>query len=86
MKITYEKLDGSCLILYGLYDDQGNLLEVVPKTRGVPVADKHIVEMYNEIEIKLKTVGCDMVFLPHTDGISSTQLTQTLHDIMENDG
>lgn len=46
----YEKLDGSCLILYGLYDDQGNLLEVVPKTRGVPVADKHIVEMYNEID------------------------------------
>lgn len=46
----YEKLDGSCLILYGIYDDEGNLLEVVPKTRGVPVADKHIVEMYNEID------------------------------------
>lgn len=46
----YEKLDGSCLILYGLYDDQGNLLEVVPKTRGIPVADKHIIEMYNEID------------------------------------
>ena len=46
----YEKLDGSCLILYGIYDDEGNLLEVVPKTRGVPVADKHIIEMYNEID------------------------------------
>lgn len=28
--------------------------------------------MYTEIESKLKSVGCDMVFLPHTDGISST--------------
>lgn len=51
--ITYpcfEKLDGSCLILYGLYDNQGELLEVVPKTRGVAVADKHIIQMYNEID------------------------------------
>ena len=31
-------------------------------------------DMYNEIEAKLKAVGCDMVFLPHTDGISSTLL------------
>ena len=42
-------------------------------------------EMYNEIEIKFKTVGCDMVFLSNTEGISFTQLTKTLHDIMEND-
>ena len=31
--------------------------------------------MYDEIENKLSHVGCDMVFLPHTDGISSTLLT-----------
>ena len=31
--------------------------------------------MYDEVEIKLKAVGCEMVFLPHTDGISSTILT-----------
>lgn len=30
--------------------------------------------MYNEIESKLNAVGCDMVFLPHTNGISSTML------------
>ena len=46
---VYEKLDGSCLILFGLYDD-GELIEVVPKTRGVPVADSHIIQMYNEID------------------------------------
>lgn len=34
--------------------------------------------MYDEIEARLKAVGCDMVFLPHTDGISSTQITETL--------
>lgn len=31
--------------------------------------------MYDEIEKKLDSVGVDMVFLPHTDGISSTFLT-----------
>ena len=47
---AYEKLDGSCLILFGLYTPDGKLLEVVPKTRGIPVADSHIVEMYNELD------------------------------------
>lgn len=46
---VYEKLDGSCLILYGLYKDD-KVIEIVPKTRGVPVADSHIVEMYNEVD------------------------------------
>lgn len=45
-----EKLDGSCLILFGLYDNEGNVIEIVPKTRGVPVADKHIIELYNELD------------------------------------
>lgn len=39
--------------------------------------------MYNDIEEKLKQVGCDMVFLPHTDGTSSTMLAQTLKKMME---
>ena len=39
--------------------------------------------MYNEIEKKLKEVGCEMVFLPHTDGTSSTMIAQTLQKIME---
>ena len=35
--------------------------------------------MYDEIEKKLKEVGVDMVFLPHTEGTSSTLLTDKLH-------
>ena len=39
--------------------------------------------MYDEIERKLNLVGCDMVFLQHTDGISSTIITDTLHKLRE---
>ena len=38
--------------------------------------------MYNDVEKSLHAVGCDTVFLPHTDGISSTMLTQVLHDVL----
>jgi glycerol-3-phosphate cytidylyltransferase len=34
--------------------------------------------MYDDIEKKLKEVGVDMVFLPHTEGTSSTLLTDKL--------
>lgn len=34
--------------------------------------------MYDEIENKLKSVGVEMVFLPHTDGTSSTILSEKL--------
>ncbi|ADU21354.1 adenylyltransferase/cytidyltransferase family protein [Ruminococcus albus] len=37
--------------------------------------------MYDEIEAKLKTVGSEMVFLPHTDGTSSTLLSEKLNKI-----
>lgn len=37
-------------------------------------------KMYNEVEEKLKSVGCDIVYLPHTDGISSTMLTGKVDD------
>ena len=37
--------------------------------------------MYNEIEKKLASVGVDMVFLPHTDGTSSTLLSERLKKI-----
>ena len=39
--------------------------------------------MYDEIEKKLDAVGCDMVFLPHTDGTSSTIITDILHKLRE---
>ena len=36
--------------------------------------------MYNEVEKKLKNVGCEMVFLPHTEGTSSTEVTKKLRE------
>ncbi len=33
-------------------------------------------KLYDEIEEKLKAVGVDMVFLPHTEGVSSTSLAE----------
>ena len=40
--------------------------------------------LYNNIEKELHKVGCDMVFLPHTAGTSSTILTKALYKILEN--
>ena len=35
-------------------------------------------DMYNDIEEKLNAVGVEVVFLPHTDGISSTDISTRL--------
>ncbi len=40
-------------------------------------------EMYNKITSEFKAVGVDVVFLPHTDGVSSTLLSEVLHRINE---
>lgn len=40
-------------------------------------------DMYADIERKLGEVGCEMVFLPHTDGTSSTLLTEVLHNALK---
>ena len=37
-------------------------------------------QLYIETEQKLAAVGCDVVFLPHTDGVSSTLLTDKTND------
>ena len=37
--------------------------------------------MYDEVEAKLKAVGAEMVFLPHTEGTSSTLLSEKLINI-----
>jgi len=34
--------------------------------------------MYNEVQEKFRSVGVDVVFLPHTDGISSTILREKI--------
>ncbi len=36
--------------------------------------------MYDEVEARLKQIGVDMVFLPHTEGTSSTILAETLQN------
>ena len=36
--------------------------------------------MYNSVEKALREVDCEMVFLPHTVGISSTELTKALYE------
>lgn len=38
-------------------------------------------EMYNEMEKKFADIGVDVVFLPHTDGISSSLLKEVLEKI-----
>ena len=40
--------------------------------------DRKGSDMYNEIEQKLKAVGCDMCFLPHTAGVSSTDILKQI--------
>lgn len=45
----FEKLDGSCLIVYPLIVNNTEI-EYVPKTRGMPVADKHFLELFNRLD------------------------------------
>lgn len=40
-------------------------------------------EMYNKMIEEFKRVGVDVIFLPHTEGISSTLLSEVLHKIQE---
>lgn len=40
-------------------------------------------EMYNKIVEDFKKVGVDVVFLPHTEGISSTLLTEVLYKMLK---
>ena len=48
----YEKLDGSCLILYPLKNHNGDIIEIIPKTRGRPIADNHFIELYHKVDQK----------------------------------
>lgn len=42
-------------------------------------------DMYNQIESELKKVGCDVVYLPHTEGISSTILSKKIRNDINDD-
>jgi len=48
---AFEKLDGSCLIIYPLFLPD-HTIEYVPKTRGMAVADKHFISMFNKMDHK----------------------------------
>lgn len=51
--VAFEKLDGSCIILYPILEkihDKDYIVEVVPKTRGRAVADKHFLELFSKID------------------------------------
>ena len=37
-------------------------------------------EVWNKIEEELKAVGCDVVYIPYTQGISTTQIRQQLKE------
>ena len=47
-----EKLDGTCLIIYSLNNEQGNSIEIIPKSRSQAVADQRILDMYKLIDKK----------------------------------
>ena len=46
----YEKLDGACLIVYPLKDKNGNIIEIIPKTRNRVVADKEFIDLFNKTD------------------------------------
>ena len=58
------------------YDIEGKIETV--KKYGINVmfvgSDWQGTEKWNKIEIELAKTGCKVVYLPHTDGISSTML------------
>ena len=48
----YEKLDGSCLIIYPLKNQDNEIIEIIMKTRGRPIADKHFQTLTDKIDKK----------------------------------
>lgn len=51
--IGYEKLDGTCVGFYRLYDEKGNMIEVVPKSRQRAVLDEHFRDMLKFCDTRL---------------------------------
>ena len=38
-------------------------------------------EVWNKIEAELKEVGCDVIYIPYTKGISTTKIREQLKDV-----
>lgn len=81
LKVT-EKLDGTCIITYPLKDHNNKTIEIIPKTRGKAVADKHILSMWNKIDHKNITT-----FYENHQGSLMFELYGVLnkHEIIYND-
>ena len=68
------------------YDVEGKLRIV--KDNGINVmfvgSDWQGTDKWIRLEEKLQEIGCRVEYLPHTDGISSTLLTEVLQKIYQN--
>ena len=62
------------------YDIKGKIKAAVENNIDVMFvgSDWKGTEKWNTIEAELKKIGCDVVYLPHTDGISSSILRKTI--------
>lgn len=52
---AYEKLDGTNICLYGLKDRNGELIEIVPKTRNRGAIDKKTLKLFEQCDTKTFT-------------------------------
>lgn len=63
------------------YDIEGKIATV--KKHGINVmfvgSDWQGTEKWNKIEEELAKIGCKVIYLPHTDGISSTMLREKIN-------
>lgn len=50
--LCYEKLDGSCLIVYPLKDKNGKTIEILTKTRGRAIADSEFRQLFSHVDSK----------------------------------
>ncbi|MBQ7276487.1 MAG: adenylyltransferase/cytidyltransferase family protein [Bacilli bacterium] len=62
------------------YDIEGKISTVMEYGINVMFvgSDWQGTEKWNKIEIELAKIGCEVVYLPHTDGISSTILREKI--------
>lgn len=47
---VYKKLDGSCIIIYALKNHNGEIIEIVPKSRNMPTLDANLQTMYDDCD------------------------------------
>jgi len=63
------------------YDVEGKIKAVLDNNVDVMFvgSDWQGTEKWNNLEKELKKIGCTVVYLPHTDGISSTLLREKIN-------